>query len=238
MPPDHEATFFLARIRDALRRNNTETPLGQAVVRLKQPFVLGDGKKRYYEGFVSMLSAVRQVLATLDDSISPDLPPFLLDPATIARMFGIPLEEFNWQGRQGKTADAGLGDPDPPPAGVVAEEAVPRTRIVAEAYLTLTEAAKTIPGRRPGKRVSLGTLWRWCTQGLRNGIRLKSVLVGGQRCTTRQWLQEFIEAMSQASQPETLPCPVPRTPNQRQAASERAAEELKAAWEMRKRPPL
>lgn len=45
-----------------------------------------------------MLSAVRQALATLDDSISPDVPPFLLDPATIARLFRIPLEDFNWQG--------------------------------------------------------------------------------------------------------------------------------------------
>ena len=98
MPPDSEATFLLARIRDALRSNESDTPLGQAVARLKQPFVLGDGEKWYYEGFVSMFSAVRQALASLDDSISPDLPPFLLEPATVASLFGIPLEEFNWQG--------------------------------------------------------------------------------------------------------------------------------------------
>lgn len=89
---------ILARIRHALRNNQGETPLGQAVARLKQPFVVGDGKKWHYEGFVSVFSAVRQALASLDASISPDLPPFLLEPATIARLFGIPLEDFNWQG--------------------------------------------------------------------------------------------------------------------------------------------
>jgi hypothetical protein len=85
-------------LQAAMRDADPGSSLGQAVARLKQPLVLGDGQKWYYEGFVSMLSAVRQTLATLDGSISPDLPPFLLEPATIARLFGIPLEDFNWQG--------------------------------------------------------------------------------------------------------------------------------------------
>jgi len=89
---------YLDRIRDALRSEQANTPSGQAVARLKQPFVLGDGEKWHYEGFVSMFSAIRHALASLDNSISPDLPPFLLDPATVARLFGIPLAEFNWQG--------------------------------------------------------------------------------------------------------------------------------------------
>lgn len=101
-------------------------------------------------------------------------------------------------------------------------------------YLTLTEVAKFIPGRRPGKRVSLGTIWRWCTQGLRKGIRLKSVLAGGQRCTTRQWVQEFIDAMTQEGQPQGQDRAQVRTPTQRQTASERASEELKAAWDGRR----
>ena len=42
--------------------------------------------------------AVRQVLAAVDNSISPDLPPIFLEPATIARLFGLPLKDFNWQG--------------------------------------------------------------------------------------------------------------------------------------------
>jgi hypothetical protein len=107
----------------------------------------------------------------------------------------------------------------------------------ADEFLTLTEATKLIPGRRPGKRVSLPTIWRWCKHGLRHGIRLQSIMVGGQRCTTRQWLQDFIAAISKDSHPETLPRPALRTPSQRLTASERAAEELKTAWKQRSAQP-
>lgn len=101
--------------------------------------------------------------------------------------------------------------------------------------MTLVEAARLLPGRRPGKRISVDTLWRWCVRGLGNGIRLKSVLVGGQRLTTRTWLQEFIEARTQAAEPEDRPPLRLRTTSQRQRDSQRAAEELKAMWASRRR---
>jgi hypothetical protein len=100
--------------------------------------------------------------------------------------------------------------------------------------LTMSEAAALLPGRKPGKRLYVNTVWRWCMKGLRNGVRLRSVLIGGQRLTTRRWLQEFIQATSEA--PGGASPPVVRTPRQRQSASERAAEELKAAWKQRRRP--
>ncbi len=102
--------------------------------------------------------------------------------------------------------------------------------LVAKEGLTLSEAAALIPGRKQGKRVYVNTVWRWCKKGVKNGIRLKSVLVGGQRYTTRRWLQEFIEAISESSGEGEVPPPAIRTPRQRQTASERAIEELKAAW--------
>lgn len=110
MTSNDEAPYLLDRIREAMRSNGAETPLGQAVARLEQPFVLGDGEKWHYEGFVSLFSAVRQAVAAIDDTIPPDLPPFLLDPGTIARMFRIPLEDFNWQGNQGLDGLAGRLD--------------------------------------------------------------------------------------------------------------------------------
>ena len=97
-------------------------------------------------------------------------------------------------------------------------------------YLTLTEAAKLIPGRVPGKRMAVGTIWRWCRRGVRNGIRLKSVLIGQQRFTTRAWLQEFIDALTQAAEPDGREPLHLRTPRQRQTAAERATEELKEMW--------
>jgi len=109
--------------------------------------------------------------------------------------------------------------------------------LIQKEGLTMTEAAALLPGRKPGKRLYVNTVWRWCMKGLRNGVRLRSVLIGGQRLTTRRWLQEFIQAISEAREPgDSSPPPVIRTPRQRQSASERAAEELKAAWKQRRRP--
>ena len=99
-----------------------------------------------------------------------------------------------------------------------------------DGYLTLTEAAKLIPGRVPGKRMAVGTVWRWCRRGVRNGIRLKSVLIGQQRYTTREWLQEFIDAVTQAAEPDGHEALRLRTPRQRRTAAEQATEELKKMW--------
>jgi hypothetical protein len=109
--------------------------------------------------------------------------------------------------------------------------------LIEKEGLTMTEAAALLPGRKPGKRLYVNTVWRWCMKGLRNGARLRSALIGGQRLTTRRWLQEFIQAMSESREAgDASPPPVIRTPRQRQSASERAAEELKAAWKQRRRP--
>jgi hypothetical protein len=104
MSTENEARYYLDRLKEAWDDPEIDTPLGHAIARLKVPFVLEDGKKWYYERFVSFFSAVRQALAAIDDSISPDLPPFLLEPATIARLFRIPLEDLTWQGGQADRA--------------------------------------------------------------------------------------------------------------------------------------
>jgi len=97
-------------------------------------------------------------------------------------------------------------------------------------FLTLTEATKLIPGRKAGERVSVGTVWRWCIRGIRNGIKLKSVMIGGQRCTTRLWLQDFIEAINPSLSSSSQMTATPRTPLQRERESERAKEELDRLW--------
>jgi hypothetical protein len=102
-------------------------------------------------------------------------------------------------------------------------------------YFTLTEAAALFPGRRPGKRVSVQTVWRWCMRGVRKGIRLRSVLVGGQRYTTPAWINDFIEAVTRVARPEEVNHPAPRVLGFRQKASDAAAEELRARWKRRGR---
>lgn len=89
---------LIHRLKEAWKSDEADTPLGQAIARLRIPFELGDGKRWYYERIISFMSAVRQALAAIDDSVSPDLPPFMLEPAAVARFFRIPLEDLNWQG--------------------------------------------------------------------------------------------------------------------------------------------
>jgi hypothetical protein len=213
----------VALLREAIRNPETETELGRAVARLREPFLVGVGDRWHYEGFVGAFAALSDALGALDDSIPPGLPPHLLDPAWIAKAFHIPLEDFNWTGR-------------PAVAAVSASPGQDARTGETTAYVTLTEAAKLIPGRASGRRVSVTTLWRWCIRGV-HGVRLRSVLVGGHRCTTRTWLQEFIEAITSAAEPPERTSPQVRTPRQRQSAADRAAEELKAAWQQHKCPP-
>jgi hypothetical protein len=61
--------------------------------------------------------------------------------------------------------------------------------------LTLTEAARLIPGRKPGRPLGVNTLHRWASRGVR-GVTLRSRLVGGHRMTTKAWLGDFLAALN------------------------------------------
>jgi hypothetical protein len=89
---------YFKQLREAMRYEPPDTPLGKAVARLREPFVLGEGDRFHYERFIVMFVAIRESLHEIDSTISPELPAFLRDPACIARLFGIPLEKFNYQG--------------------------------------------------------------------------------------------------------------------------------------------
>jgi hypothetical protein len=64
--------------------------------------------------------------------------------------------------------------------------------------ITLAEAAALLPGRRPGCRLAVNTLHRWCVRSVR-GVQLRSQLVGGHRMTSRTWLAEFLAAVNDRS---------------------------------------
>jgi hypothetical protein len=60
--------------------------------------------------------------------------------------------------------------------------------------ISLATAAQFLPGRS-GRGVHLNTIVRWCHSGVR-GYKLRSVLIGGRRFTTRRWINEFIAALN------------------------------------------
>ena len=84
-------------------------------------------------------------------------------------------------------------------------------------YLTLSQAAKTLPGRP-----HVSTLWRWATRGVRDR-KLQTVLRGGRRFTRSLWLDDFLVPQDDA------PATTSRTNRQREAAIDKAAAELESA---------
>jgi hypothetical protein len=73
-------------------------------------------------------------------------------------------------------------------------------------YISLRQAAAELPRRRAGRKTHVATLYRWCDVGCR-GIKLRFVMIGESRCTTRAWLAEFFDALTAARQggPKSLP---------------------------------
>ena len=66
--------------------------------------------------------------------------------------------------------------------------------ICTETLISFTAAAKCVPG---GRR-NVATIYRWAYQGVR-GVRLESVVIGGQRRTSREAILRFIRESTAAA---------------------------------------
>lgn len=58
-----------------------------------------------------------------------------------------------------------------------------------ESLILLSEVPKALPKRR-GKSVHLSACYRWMKSGL-SGVRLETILIGGQRFTSKEALNRF-----------------------------------------------
>lgn len=92
--------------------------------------------------------------------------------------------------------------------------------------ITLKQAAAELPSGRPGKRRHVASLYRYTDPGL-HGVRLRYVQVGSTRCTTREWLHEFFEALAEARDGKGAP-DLPVAPASRRRAIEAADREAAA----------
>jgi hypothetical protein len=91
--------------------------------------------------------------------------------------------------------------------------------------LTQVPSLPFIPRRRRGKKLNQATVFRWANPGVQR-VRLETIRFGGTLCTTQGALLEFFRRLTPVSAEPVTP---PRTPGQRQRASERAADELEKA---------
>src|SRR5262245_21579144 len=96
--------------------------------------------------------------------------------------------------------------------------------VLTEQLFSLTEAAELMPARRKGRRLHVSCLYRWSTAGCR-GVILETVSVGGTRCTSREAVVRFIEAVT-AVRRGKQPAALPRSPSRHQAAAAKAKQEL------------
>jgi hypothetical protein len=81
---------------------------------------------------------------------------------------------------------------------------------------------KLIPARRNGTKLNYATIWRWVNHGV-HGVKLRTLRIGSQPVTTKEWLFEFFEALTESYSPGTS-APSPR----RRRSAERAGKQLEA----------
>jgi hypothetical protein len=93
---------------------------------------------------------------------------------------------------------------------------------LTETIVSPANAAKTLPIRRAGKRPHVSCIYRWMSSGCK-GVILESIQVGGTRCTSREALARFFEALTFGA----VDPPSVRSPRQRQRAAEHAMDVLR-----------
>ena len=79
--------------------------------------------------------------------------------------------------------------------------------ISCESVISLSEAAKSLPRRRAGKKPNIATLYRWTNVGCR-GVVLEFLQIGATRCTSREALQRFFDALTAQADSTTVPLTV------------------------------
>jgi hypothetical protein len=92
--------------------------------------------------------------------------------------------------------------------------------IHSDEVLTLSQAAKRLPNHP-----HVSTVWRWHLRGIR-GVHLETILIGGQRYTSAEALQLFIEQTTAATAGKLKP---ERTDRQRRRAQKAAERDLAKA---------
>ncbi len=101
-------------------------------------------------------------------------------------------------------------------------------------YLTLAQAAKTIP-TTSGSHPSIMTLWRWCTVGVK-GVKLPHLRFGRRIVVTPEALERFAVELAQVWAESTEESTAkPTTPHKPKARAEAQREHAIAAAEERLR---
>jgi hypothetical protein len=91
-------------------------------------------------------------------------------------------------------------------------------------FVPLKQLAAELPRRRAGRKTHVATLYRWTERGF-SGAKLLFVQIGQTCCSTRAWLNEFLDQMTRQARGGASSPPL-RTPVERRKAIEAAEREL------------
>lgn len=93
----------------------------------------------------------------------------------------------------------------------------------------LAEYTRRLPSSRAGRRLNRATLWRWALRGVREGRKLRTVVLGAGRMTCDAWVWEFLVRPEPDQLPAHLDMPLDAAERARIARELGAAPERKTA---------
>jgi hypothetical protein len=88
-----------------------------------------------------------------------------------------------------------------PPAERVSREMTSAAKLLTEAVVSLSQAARTLPSLRAGRPTHPSTLWRWAHHGISTPvgvIRLETAHLAGRVVTSREAVTRFLTAVANA----------------------------------------
>jgi Protein of unknown function (DUF1580) len=84
--------------------------------------------------------------------------------------------------------------------------------------IPLNKVPNFLPPLRNDKPINLATIYRWTNKGC-GGVELRYAMMGTTRCTTLEWLAEFVNK-STGQQNESPVVPLPASPKKSRAADD------------------
>ena len=98
----------------------------------------------------------------------------------------------------------------------------------SETLIPLKLVPEVLPTRGRGRKVHVSCVYRWTTVGCR-GVVLESLQCGATRCTSREALQRFFEALTERRQSGTVPAERTGPPLVRRSVAQRQRQSADAA---------
>lgn len=97
--------------------------------------------------------------------------------------------------------------------------------MASETLIAFRDVPKRLPRRPNGKAIHFSVVYRWAQKGLKSGIVLESLKIGGTTYTSLEALQRFADAIT--GKRSESPSPLSRMTRTRQAQAQQAERQVR-----------